>query len=372
MSLVPLFATVLFAQLFLVYFLIYYREDNTSTNSTTFQPSTVRNEDKTDDVVIVEKSHKSFDSKKLNVEVSSNTPNMLLLLQNSMEPIKSNKVDISKLNPNEIAIVQYDSRPLDDYWLASASWNNYYCKKHGHEYIHYTLLDNNDINNNKLYDVQGAACMHGTELLASPWCKVRAMLEANNNYKHIKLFIYMDSDAVVSKLYENFSLGVFLGVLQSKLDWDVENKPIIFNQDGPCWWCGMIKGIGYTTCLNAGTVLWYRHDLSLKVLQEWWDSSMDSYDNNPIRRPFRRKWPWEQDRQMALYHRNPNNIQIASHPDKPHMEHKAGWTDWCLSHLPSSGCFISHHCENKNSKNNMIRMYTVDERFKSIDRILLK
>lgn len=373
MSLIPLFASVLLVQLTFVWFLIYYRDGGISSNKTheSVSSTTTSGEGKSDDVAIVEQSHISFETKKSNVEVSSNTPNMLLLLQNTaQEPIK-NGVDISKLNPYEIAIVQYDSRPLDDYWLASAGWNNYYCKKHGHEYIHYTLINNNDINNNKLYDVQGAACMHGNELLASPWCKVRAMIEANNNYKHIKLFIYMDSDAVVSKLYENFSLQVFLGVLQSKLDWKVENKPIIFNQDGPCWWCGMIKGIGYTTCLNAGTVLWYRHDSSLKVLQEWWDSSMDSYDNNPIRRPFRRKWPWEQDRQMALYHRNPKNIQVASHPDKAHMDHKAGWTDWCLSHLPSSGCFISHHCENKNSKNNMIRMYAVDDKFKEIERILL-
>lgn len=26
-----------------------------------------------------------------------------------------------------------------------------------------------------------------------------------------------------------------------------------FYQDGPCWWCQMIKKVGYTMCLNAGT-----------------------------------------------------------------------------------------------------------------------
>ena len=168
MSLIPLFASVLLVQLTFVWFLIYYRDGGISSNKTheSVSSTTTSGEGKSDDVAIVEQSHISFETKKSNVEVSSNTPNMLLLLQNTaQEPIK-NGVDISKLNPYEIAIVQYDSRPLDDYWLASAGWNNYYCKKHGHEYIHYTLINNNDINNNKLYDVQGAACMHGNELLA--------------------------------------------------------------------------------------------------------------------------------------------------------------------------------------------------------------
>lgn len=31
-------------------------------------------------------------------------------------------------------------------------------------------------------------------------------------------------------------------------------------------------------------------------------------------RKFRIKWPWEQDRQMAVYNRTPDSIQIASDP----------------------------------------------------------
>ena len=53
-------------------------------------------------------------------------------------------------------------------------------------------------------------------------------------------------------------------------------------------------------CLNAGTVLWYRHEYSLAVLNEWWGAALDSYDDNPIKRKFRTSWPWEQDRQMAV------------------------------------------------------------------------
>lgn len=37
-------------------------------------------------------------------------------------------------------------------------------------------------------------------------------------------------------------------------------------------------------CLNAGTVLWYRNDYSRKVLLDWWDSTMDEYSTNPLKR----------------------------------------------------------------------------------------
>ena len=65
---------------------------------------------------------------------------------------------------------------------------------------------------------------------------------------------------------------------------------MVFNQDGPCWWCSLIKEKGYEMCLNAGTVMWYRHEKSLKVLQDWWRSSMDTYADNPLQRKFRNNW----------------------------------------------------------------------------------
>ena len=34
-----------------------------------------------------------------------------------------------------------------------------------------------------------------------------------------------------------------------------------------------------------------------------------------LSRKFRIKWPWEQDRQMAVYNRTPHHIQIASDPN---------------------------------------------------------
>jgi hypothetical protein len=128
--------------------------------------------------------------------------------------------DISLLQPSEIGILQFDSRPLKNYWLVAANWNNAYCKRHNHHFLYYT----ND-----------AGCHYGDEPLADAWCKVRAMLNANHDYPQIKLFIYLDSDAVFDKDFQHLSLNIMLQKMQSRLSWNPLQKPIIFNQDGPCW-----------------------------------------------------------------------------------------------------------------------------------------
>lgn len=75
-------------------------------------------------------------------------------------------------------------------------------------------------------------------------------------------------------------------------------------------------------------------------------------------RKFRLKWPWEQDRQMAIYNRSSQFIQVASQPERVFMTSRAGYTDgWCLSHLPEAGCFFSHYCANARSKQVMRSLY---------------
>jgi hypothetical protein len=67
-----------------------------------------------------------------------------------------------QLKPEQIAIVQYDSRPLQDYWLTSALWNYYYTEIHGHKFIYYNLKKE---------------CHYQETKLADAWCKVKAMLQ---------------------------------------------------------------------------------------------------------------------------------------------------------------------------------------------------
>jgi len=46
---------------------------------------------------------------------------------------------IKGLKLSEIALLQFDSRELDNYWLTSAIYNDYYAKKHGHQFLYYSL-----------------------------------------------------------------------------------------------------------------------------------------------------------------------------------------------------------------------------------------
>lgn len=173
------------------------------------------------------------------------------------------------LNPEDYAIVQYDSRALSDYWLTSASWNQQYAIRHGHKFIFY----------------QSDTCVHESGLeLATPWCKVWSMVSAVKDFPDAKVFVYLDSDAVIDRDYEDMSLSSYMEFMQRKLSWDVAVKPMIFNQDGPCWWCDLIKKKGYSTCLNSGTVAWVRSPHSTAVLEQWWASVADPYESNPLKR----------------------------------------------------------------------------------------
>jgi hypothetical protein len=84
-------------------------------------------------------------------------------------------VQLSNLKAGEIAILQYDSRPLADYWLASALLNKRYCDKHNHIFIFYSAVECH-------YDA--------TTQLASPWCKVKAMKQVLLNFRADKLCLY--------------------------------------------------------------------------------------------------------------------------------------------------------------------------------------
>ena len=62
---------------------------------------------------------------------------------------------------------------------------------------------------------------------------------------------------------------------------------------------------------------------------------------------------------MAVYNRSSHLIQVAAQPDRATMQTRAGYIiGWCLSHLPGSGCFISHYCANSNSKQVMKKLYS--------------
>ena len=190
-------------------------------------------------------------------------------------------IDLSSLASEEIAIVQYDSRRLSDYWLVSAQWNSQYAYNHGHKFIYYSSRGGCYYD---FYEVMDEDVLKSREQLATPWCKVKAMLSALKDFPSVKFFIYMDSDAVIDKRFANTPLQDMIWVMQQRLQWNPMKRPIVFNQDGPCWWCNLVESVGYQMCLNAGTVVWFRHAFSEQVLQSWWDSCRDPYSSDPIKR----------------------------------------------------------------------------------------
>jgi hypothetical protein len=167
------------------------------------------------------------------------------------------------------------------------------------------------------------------------------------------------------------SLETLFATMTSKLNWTVLEKPVVFSQQTPGWWCNVkLKNTSYTkACLNTGTVAWCRSDLAKHVLQTWWNSATDSYErsSNPLEIEFRTEWPWEQERAMALYHnfQDHNNtqgggnvsdfIQIASQPGEFMMSHSfaANNSEWCLMRQGADKCFITHYTGNGHEKDTL-------------------
>ena len=50
------------------------------------------------------------------------------------------------------------------------------------------------------------------------------------DHPDVKLFIYMDSDAVIDKQFEFTPLNDMMKIMQMNLEWDPILKPIVFNQ----------------------------------------------------------------------------------------------------------------------------------------------
>ena len=79
--------------------------------------------------------------------------------------VKLSPIDVQ---PDEVAIVQFETRPLGDYWNKSVLWNNAYAMKYGHKYI---LIKN-----------MKKTCQYADFILSPPWCKVPQII--NRLIKH--------------------------------------------------------------------------------------------------------------------------------------------------------------------------------------------
>lgn len=215
---------------------------------------------------------------------------------------------ILDIQPHELAIVQFDTRPLGNYWNISAHWNHAYAMKHGHQYAFITLKSGHNQD-----------CKRNGIVLSPAWCKVKAMLRAHRFLPTAKAFLYIDSDAVITTQFDHSFTDV-LSYIRKDLHWNTTQMPIAFNQDGPGWACNnVVESTGYDFCLNSGTVYWRRSFISQKVLSDWWKMSADPYSAHRFSQQWRRVWPWEQAPQHKVFDQYRYFIMRLSFPELIHL-----------------------------------------------------
>lgn len=190
--------------------------------------------------------------------------------------------DLDDLKPDELALIQFDSRPVNverngkptlKYWQVSARRNRQFCSRHGHRYFYLSLSQLSSCN---IIDGNSNVTIE----LAYPWCKVKALqifnskMHSNIEFNNIKAALFIDSDALVSLKF-NHSLSTAINYVRRNLKWDIKKMPVAFNQDGPGWACKSTRKRGYSLCLNSGTVLWFKSALATEILDFWWASAAD-------------------------------------------------------------------------------------------------
>lgn len=277
---------------------------------------------------------------------------------------------IFTLKPQDLLILQFDSRPLstsqyndENYWNISAYWNKKFALKHGHGY--------------QLLSMRDEYCKYADYKLSPVWCKVKAMMliDSHSDFQDYKAILYLDTDAVITV---NYSMTHVISYIQHALNWDVKRKPFAFNQDGPGFSCKHTMKFGYKFCLNSGTILWHKSLIATEILHNWWNSAGWPYDQVAFKVKFRDKWPWEQATMYSIYEKFKDYIIILSFPDQPYLpwlstkNPKSQYpTDsvepWCFSHMPGANCFITHRCASVKQKNKMIDMYHIYSNDNRID-----
>mmetsp|Transcript_22952 Transcript_22952/g.33556 ORF Transcript_22952/g.33556 Transcript_22952/m.33556 type:complete len:175 (+) Transcript_22952:206-730(+) len=156
--------------------------------------------------------------------------------------------------------------------------------------------------------------------------------------------------------------------MKKDLRWNVQRKPIAFNQDGPGWACKRALELGFPHCFNSGTILWFNTEKAVGVLRQWWHSAGEPYSNSKFPQQWRTQWPWEQAQLHALYLRHSAHVMVLSFPDLPNLpwgsskNPKSQYpTDtvepWCFSHWPGANCFITHYCASQRQKMKILDLY---------------
>lgn len=288
---------------------------------------------------------------------------LLSLLFAGLEMIRSGHEILLSVVPShdnikseEVTILQFDSRPIYSYWNVTSRWNKAFADKFNHKYLYLSSL---------------SPCTIKGLQLAEAWCKVKAMTKAHKLAPSSKAFLFLDSDALITV---NYSMSTVINFMRQSLNWDINDKPVALNQDGPGWSCKATMKNGYSVCLNSGSLIWMNTPIALEFIQSWWESAADPYGINKFPSKWRLKWPWEQAQLYEMYYRYKDHVQILSFPELKFLPWKSTKnpksqypTDaiepWCFSHWPIANCFITHFCASKKQKLKMAKNYDLHTNF---------
>lgn len=293
---------------------------------------------------------------------------------------------LEDIHPHELAIIQYDSRPLADYWNSSAFWNFAFAQKWNHQYLFISgstieedeksasgegeAIESDKALSNGNKNKKNRVCHHPDDVSLSPvWCKVKAMVRAKRYLPTAKAFVFFDSDIAIT--LTNQSLTSVFAFMRKDLGWNYGEMPLAFNQDGPGWACRhTIEEVGYPYCFNSGTIFWVRNSISQKILSLWWKLAAEPYSNSKFTEEWRHKWPWEQAQMYPLYEGYKRYIMRLSFPREPFLPWKSTKnpraqypTDfvepWCFCHWPGANCFVTHFCGSPTQKARLRDEYLV-------------
>ena len=233
----------------------------------------------------------------------------------------------------------------------AAIWNHLYARRHGHGYVYYNFPGNET----------GSGCTSdGGQELAAAWCKVRALKQAQLDFPRVKYFLYLDTDAVVDVKFQDQPINQLLYNMTNVWlsGWNIHERPFVFNQEGPSYWCRRIMTeTNYTSCLNTGTIFWMRSTYSTMIIDRWWESADDPYDSsNILGIKFRTDTPWEQvQAERVLAGPLGRHIQVASFPKEKVQVSGPCLSDcWLPPNFDQLGCFILHYC----MKDGLIETYS--------------
>ena len=108
--------------------------------------------------------------------------------------------------PSKFAIVQFEGRSpwevqhigpgLTNYvptlWNIGSTYNYLYAQRHQHNYLLYH------------WGHKGVGCIStNNQTLAEAWCKIRAMMQVQEDFPNAEYFIYLDTDAVIDREFHS-------------------------------------------------------------------------------------------------------------------------------------------------------------------------